>query len=140
MDEQAITTYITTTFAAVKVVWAAGDGFFSYAPVDGPARLGWQPFATLLTGDRSDQASDLERSGVYRLNIGISRASYAELFGPPPHGVGAPLPYDFRALDVLMPHPVYATLAWVCVLNPSAATFEQVKPLLSEAYTLASKR
>jgi predicted DNA-binding protein (MmcQ/YjbR family) len=32
-------------------------------------------------------------------------------------------------------------MSWVCVLNPSAATFEAVRPLLAEAYELAvSKR
>jgi predicted DNA-binding protein (MmcQ/YjbR family) len=28
-------------------------------------------------------------------------------------------------------------MSWVSVLNPSAATFDKVKPLLSEAYDLA---
>jgi hypothetical protein len=30
--------------------------------------------------------------------------------------------------------------SWVCVLNPSEATFEQVKPMLAEAYQLAAAR
>jgi hypothetical protein len=29
---------------------------------------------------------------------------------------------------------------WVCVLNPSAETFETVKQLLTEAYAMAAKR
>jgi hypothetical protein len=29
---------------------------------------------------------------------------------------------------------------WVCVLNPSAATFEVVKPLLAEAYNLSVRK
>jgi len=33
-----------------------------------------------------------------------------------------------------MPHPVYGKMYWVCVLNPSAETFETVKGLLAEAY------
>jgi hypothetical protein len=39
-----------------------------------------------------------------------------------------------------MPHPVYGKMYWVCVLNPSAATFEAVKPLLAEAYQAAAGR
>jgi hypothetical protein len=39
-----------------------------------------------------------------------------------------------------MPHPVYAPQGWVCVLNPSAETFERVKPLLREAYEIAVAR
>jgi len=46
--------------------------------------------------------------------------------------------YDFTALDQLLPYPVYGRMYWVCVLNPSAATFEAVvRPLLAEAYDLA---
>ena len=43
--------------------------------------------------------------------------------------------YDYTAEDQLMPHPVYAAQRWICVVNPSRATFdEKVKPLLNEAY------
>jgi len=45
--------------------------------------------------------------------------------------------HDFAALDQLLPHPVYGWMSWVAVINPSATTFEDVKPLLSEAYSLA---
>ena len=48
--------------------------------------------------------------------------------------------YDFTALDRMMPHPVYGKMYWVCVLNPSIATFERVQSLLAEAYDLAAKR
>ncbi len=44
---------------------------------------------------------------------------------------------DFAALGQLIPHLVYGWMSWVCVLIPNAATFETVKPLLSEAYDLA---
>ena len=48
--------------------------------------------------------------------------------------------HDFTALDQLMPHPVYAPQSWVCVLNPSDATFQKIQPLLAEAYDLAVSR
>ena len=35
---------------------------------------------------------------------------------------------------------VYAPMSWVCVLNPSVATFQAVRPLLAEAYQLAVSR
>ena len=61
--------------------------------------------------------------------------------GPPPPRPGASgavdTGHDFTALDQLLPHPVYARAHWVCVLNPSTATFEAAKPLLAEAYDLA---
>jgi hypothetical protein len=39
-----------------------------------------------------------------------------------------------------MPHPVYGKQHWACVLNPSDATFNDVKPLLAEASSIAVKR
>jgi hypothetical protein len=65
------------------------------------------------------------------------------MFGAPPsrHGNSRetePDPgYEFTRLDELLPHPVYARMNWICVLNPSYETFEQVKPLLAEAYAVA---
>ena len=52
----------------------------------------------------------------------------------------APDEFDYAALDRLMPHPVYASQSWVCVLNPSVETFESIKPLLAEAYSSAVAR
>ncbi len=36
-----------------------------------------------------------------------------------------------------MPHPVYGRQYWVCVINPSVATFAALQPLIAEAYALA---
>jgi hypothetical protein len=80
-----------------------------------------------------DNASNLDRPGVFRLNIGVSKGTFATLFG-------AKQNYDFTALDQVMPHPVYGKNHFVCVLNPSASTFEALKPQLAEAYEIAVKR
>jgi hypothetical protein len=48
---------------------------------------------------------------------------------------------DYAVLDTLLPHPVYASQHWVCVLVPGAETFETtVRPLLDEAYRLAVRK
>ena len=47
---------------------------------------------------------------------------------------------DNTAIDVLMPHPVYAGNHWVSVLNPSAGTLETLMPLLTEAHAIAQRR
>lgn len=138
MDPVAIGRYITEPFAGVETAETAGDAFF----FAGPDRR--MPFATLVTGDRYDTASDLERPGVFRLNIGVSRATYQSLFGAEParlgEGVVVDTGHDFTELDRIMPHPVYAPQFWVCVLNPDPATFETVQSLLSEAYERAARR
>jgi hypothetical protein len=78
--------------------------------------------------------SNLDRKGVFRLNIGLSSETYDSLF----EAKGAT--YDFTQLDALMPHPVYGVNHWVCVLNPSVKTFETLKPLLAEAHARAAHR
>jgi hypothetical protein len=142
MDQDAIIEYITQTFAGLDVLRptdgpGAGDSFFYYDPdrsTDPARRL---PFATIVVKDYGeyDNQSRLDRPDIYRLNIGVGREAFRQLFGyapgeEPPAGAQ----YDYAALDRLMPHPLYAPQAYICVLNPSAATFEAVKPLLATAY------
>jgi uncharacterized protein DUF6194 len=146
MDQKAITHYVATTFSGVdafvgskeagtpEMAW--GDTFFIYDPernLEGPKRF---PFATIVTRDYGDfdNASNLNRPDVFRLNIGVGKATYESLFED--EGVE----HDFTALDRLMPHPVYGKQHWVCALNPSEATFETLKPLLKEAYDRAVGR
>jgi hypothetical protein len=138
MGEEAIIQYITKTFAGVDVVTASGDSFFFYEPDRSVPPDHRFPFATLVTGDRYDQFSNLNRPSVYRLNIGVGKQTFASLFGP--QATGAEGGHDFTALDRIMPHPVYGKMYWVCVLNPSEATFQAVRPLLAEAYELAVAR
>jgi Family of unknown function (DUF6194) len=144
MDQDAISQYIVDTLDGVDVVVADGNSFFFYDP-GGELPVDHRfPFATLVTNDLYDQASNLDRPSVYGLNVGVSRATFTSLFGThaSPSGAGGDddSGYDFTALDRLMPHPVYGQMFWVCVLNPSAETFESVKPLLAEAHSLAAGR
>lgn len=151
MDQRAIIRYIADTFAGVDVVTgtdgiAAGDTFFIYDPDRDLEPKHQFPFATIVTKDYGDfdRASHLDRPGVFRLNIGVGSKTYRALFGPPPSQPGGAgvvaTGLDFTALDRVLPHPVYAPQSWVCVLNPSAETFETVRPLLAEAYDQAVKR
>jgi len=145
LDEVAIREYVGRTLEGVDVAVASrgdgspeiawGDTFFIYDPDRNLEGAGRMPFATIVIKDYGDfdDASDLDRPGVYRLNVGVGKETYRSLFP----GEGE---HDFTALDVLMPHPVYGRQPWVCVLNPSEKTFETVKPLLAEAYAIAVKR
>jgi hypothetical protein len=88
-----------------------------------------------------DNTSQLQRADVFRLNIGVSRDTFRALFGSPAgEDSRTDIDHDFAALDRLMPHPVYARQAWLCVLNPRAETFDTVKPLLAEAYGIVAAR
>ncbi len=155
MDEGAIIRYVTETFAGVDAgrpkegdepAIAVGDTFFIYDPDHNLPPNRQQPFATIVTKDYGDfdRFSNLNRPGVFRLNIGVARETFRSLFGPQPSGNASDREaagYDFAALDRMMPHPVYAAQSWVSVLNPSDATFETaVKPLLADAYALVVSR
>jgi hypothetical protein len=146
MDEASITQYIAETFAGVDVEIgndgiAAGDSFFIYDPERNLAGNRRFPFATIVTKDYGefDNASNLDRPGVFRLNVGVSRETFRSLFGPPSLLKDRDS-IDYAALDQLLPHPVYATQAWVAVLNPGAETFTRLQPLLAEAYQIAVDR
>ena len=92
----------------------------------------------------NDKSSDLNRAGIYRVNLGIQKQTFTELFGAVPKRTAAggvvDMEYDFSELDKILPHPVYAWMAWICALNPSEQTFEELKPYIQEAYTYAKEK
>lgn len=102
-----------------------------------------QPFLTIVTNDAHDAASALG-NGRFRVNFGLSRASYRARFGPEPAWSrdGAPVAtgHDFTATDVLLPHPVYAPLSWVSIVSPSRASWARLAPLVDEAHALHAER
>ncbi|MGJ7504808.1 DUF6194 family protein [Variovorax sp. ZT5P49] len=129
MTEDAITQHIIDMLAGGHFQVADDNTFFFH---DGDNRF---PFTTIVTKDNEfDSASQLNRPGVFRLNVGVGKETFRALFGE------APAAADHAALDTLMPHPVYAKMYWVSVINPSAKTFETVKPLIAEALSLARSR
>jgi len=128
MDEAALIAAIQGSYDDVTVQTIEGGSFLFV----GADRM--LPFVTVVWSDAFDSASDLSRPGVCRLNIGVSKATFTGMFAP---GDAEP---DYTALDTLLPHPVYAAQSWVCVLNPSEATFESLRPLLAEAHQRAAER
>ncbi len=90
---------------------------------------------------QNDKASELNRNGIFRFSIGLSKSTYEHLFGirprRPPKGGIIDTGHDFTALNELMPHPIYGWIAWVQVLNPNQATFESLMPLIAEAHSNA---
>jgi hypothetical protein len=116
---------------APEVAW--GDRFL-YREPGGVETARTRPFATIVTGDYPgfDEASDLDRPGVFRLNLSIGRSELATRCPAPAEAL------DLAALDVVMPHPVYAAQGWACVLNPSPARMAEVDELLTIAHARAA--
>ncbi len=92
----------------------------------------------------NDKGSNLNRPGIYRVNLGIRTNSFIRLFGAVPKrpkaGGIVEMKYNFTAIDTLLPHPIYGWMGWICVLNPSEETFEGLKPYIQEAYEFAKEK
>jgi len=130
MTEDDITQHIIDSLGGGHFEVADDNTFFFHGPDN---RF---PFATIVTKDSAfDNASKLDRPGVFRLNVGVGKETFRTLFGEQETA-----DVDFTALDTLMPHPVYAKMYWVSVINPGDETFETVKPLIAEARGLAAAR
>lgn len=129
MDESAIAQYLLDTFPNVQTSENFGYRFFFYGD---DHRL---PFATIGSSDNDyDRVSNLDRPGVFRLNIGVSKQTFQALFGP------EEVSHDLTELDRFMPHPDYARQFYLCILNPSEANLPKVLDMLQEAHAIAEKR
>jgi hypothetical protein len=134
--------YLRDTFAGIRMDEAQGDTFVTYDPDGDLSADRWLPFVTIVTADTYETVSDLNHPDTYRLNIGLTKKTYTDLFGPAPterdaDGILA-TGHDHAARDHLMPHPVYASQHWVCVINPSS--LDPVRRLLAEAYDFAVRK
>lgn len=146
MTEEEITGLLLERFGGLQPTEAWGETGFFYNP--GSLLKRGVYFATLKSRDgENDKASRLDRDGVFRFNIGTPATEYQRLFGKRPsrpakggvvtwNGIEQ---HDFSALDTIMPHPVYAWMGWVCVLNPSEPTWATCQPLLDSAYQKARR-
>ena len=124
-DPEAIKRTILETWPETDVVEALGAWFFSL-----DSEKHWPNYATIVTTDEHDEGapSKLSRPGVFRLNIGVGRATFQRL-------VGEMVEPDYAAFEQILPHPVYAKQLWISILNPSDGTFRAVvMPLLTEAH------
>ena len=142
MNMSGIEKYILENFIDVHPLNSWGEKSFFLNP--GKQLKRGTYFATLKEKDgNNDRASYLERDGIYRLNIGVSKEVYLSLFHilpkRPAKGCFIDGDYDFQKKDRVLPHPVYGWMGWICVLNPSVETFEMCKGLLDDAYNKAVK-
>ncbi len=127
---ETVVDHILQTYPETDVVEAYNAWFFSLDP-----EKHWPNYATIVTTDEHDQASDLSRAGVFRLNLGVDRETFERIAAADPDP-------DFTAFDRLFPHPVYAAQRWISIVNPSEATWRAVVvPLIALAHDrLAAQR
>jgi len=116
---------------------AWGDWFIYYAPDQRMPETG-QPYATIVTKDHpGDEGSQLG-DGRWRINIHVGAETFRALTGEEPRP--ARVARDLSLADVVVPHPLYGTLAWVSVVMPGPRTSATVLGLLREAHIAAKAR
>lgn len=94
------------------------------------------PFATIASNDSEyDNKSNLDREGVYRVNIGVSKETFDRLVGDI-----AVDECDFTQLDAFLPHPDYAKQHFICILAPTGDQLRRTQALLEEAHGIAVRR
>jgi Family of unknown function (DUF6194) len=121
-DVEAIVRFIQETYPETDTVEAMNAYFFSLDP-----EKHWPNYATLVTTDEHDDASDLDRPGVFRLNLGVDRETFDRIAADPEP--------DYTAFDTVLPHPVYGQQHWISILNPTEESFRAtVVPLLALAH------
>ncbi len=88
------------------------------------------PFVSIAETDNpQDDVSQLHRDGVYRLNIGVSKATFNSI-----NKKFIEKTIDYSQLDEMMPHPHYAKMQFVCILNPKNENIEFTKRCINESY------
>jgi hypothetical protein len=94
-------------------------------------------FATIANADNEwDNVSNLNREGVFRVNIGVSRDTFGQLIGKASENE----PVDYSVLNTFLPHPEYAKQNFICILNPQGENAERTRELIREAHAIATKR
>ncbi|MEV0128671.1 DUF6194 family protein [Dactylosporangium sp. NPDC050688] len=124
----------TPESGAPETSW--GDRFFYVGP---DRRL---PFATIVGRDTPgwDEASRLDRPGVFRVNVHAGREWFRRLFGYGPAELDERRDgIDFAGLDEFLPHPAYGRQGWICVLNPGPQTVADLERVLLVAHRRAAR-
>ena len=140
MTVQEIEDYITIVFRESYAITSKdGDVFFFYGS---ESKF---PFATIVVKDNEfDHVSNLDRKDFYRLNIGIEKDDFIEMFGEASlkKGIGGYLDsgIDFTEENRIMPHPMYGSMYWICIVNPDRDSFSSLMPQLTAAYQKAVEK
>lgn len=143
MTADKIINYCLENLEGVVLVNSWGERGIFYNP-ENKLKRGVYILTLKEKDGENDSASKLNRVEVYRVNLGVRKETFLNMFGViparPVKGGVVDMDYDFTATDKIMPHPVYGWMSWLCCLNPSDKTFEKLKPLIEEAYEYAKEK
>ena len=137
---ETIETYLLTTYQHLNPINSWGERSYFVNP-DLKLKRGTY-FATVKSKDgENDRASNLDREGVYRLNISLTPEKFNNIFGikfsRPPKGGIIIGNYDFQKLNTFMPHPVYGWMNWIVINNPNLYNWQKCQEYLEIGYQKA---
>jgi hypothetical protein len=135
--------FLLSNFSGLKVLNKYGEISCFYNP-ENKLKHGIY-FLTIKESDGpNDKVSRLNRDDIFRISFGISQQTFKNLFlnipKRPLKGQIIDMDYDFAKVDELMPHPIYAWMSWVMILNPTIETLNNITYLLKEGYELTVKK
>ena len=143
MESEEILNYCLEHLEGTVSVSSWGEKGIFYNPDNGLKR-GIYILTIKEKDGENDKGSNLDRAGIYRVNLGVRKQTFINMFNTipkrPAKGCVVDMDYDFTETDRIIPHPVYAWMSWLCVLNPSNETFGNLKPLIDEAYEYAKEK
>lgn len=143
MTSDEILSYCLWSLKDTVLVKSWGEKGIFYNP-NGALKRGVYVLTVKEKDGDNDKGSMLNREHVYRVNVGLRKETFIERFGYIPKrplaGEIVNMDFDFTVLDTIIPHPVYAWMGWVCVLNPSDKTFEAFKGMIQESYAYAKEK
>lgn len=143
MEPDTVLQYCLTDLKGTVQVNSWGEKGIFYNP-DNSFKRGIYVLTVKEKDGDNDKSSHLYRDGIFRVNIGLRKNTFIKLFGElpkrPPKGGIVEMNCDFTETGKLLPHPVYAWMGWVCMLNPSEDKFEELKPLILESYEYAKEK
>lgn len=129
MSLQKVERYITESLENVQGLESFGYRLFFY----GNDHV--LPFVSIAKSDNEyDSVSNLNREGVFRVNIGVSKETFNRLFSYPK------AEWDYTKLNSFIPHPHYSSQHFICILNPLEERLAETINYISEAYLIAKKR
>ncbi len=143
MNSEEILNYCLENLSDTVLVESYGEKGIYYNP-NNVLKRGIYILTIKENDGKNDKSSKLYRPNTFRVSLGLQKNTFSKLFGIPPKrpkaGMTIDMDFDFSSIDQLLPHPVYAWMSWICVINPTNETFEILKPLINESYEFAKEK
>lgn len=143
MKSDEIIQYCLENLSGTVLTESWGERGIFYNP-EGKLKRGIYTLTIKEKDGSNDKASNLDRLGIYRVNLALKKPTFKKLFTDipkrPDAGGVVEMPYNFQETNIILPHPVYAWMSWICMLSPDENGFEQLKPYIQESYQLALEK